>query len=277
MLAICAQPVQWRQGQQWRLAPMDLKLQAGQIVTLVGSNGAGKTTLLEALGPLCRGQGDVHYFGRPRTQWCRQQLARQVTYMPTRSPLRFPLRVADIVQLGTLPLVGHPAVKQRWTQQQLIWHQLEPWHDRDYNSLSTGEQQRVQLARVLLQLQQAADQGLLFLDEPTAHLDPQQQHQFWGLLQQHVQDTGLTVVLSCHDLNLAIQYSDQLIGLAQQRLLAMGTPTALINQTFIKQLYGCEADIGLHPRTGQRQVFTHWCAPASDTASPTRNCPTVVG
>jgi iron complex transport system ATP-binding protein len=272
MLAVCAQPVQWRQGQQWRLAPMDLSLQAGHIVTLVGSNGAGKTTLLETLGPLARGQGDVRYFGRSRTQWCPQQLARQVTYMPTRSPLRFPMRVQDIVQLGTLPLVGHPTLKQRWTQQQLIQHQLDPWRDRDYNSLSTGEQQRVQLARVLLQLQQAADQGLLFLDEPTAHLDPQQQHQFWHLLQQQVQHTGLTVVLSCHDLNLAIQYSDQLIGLAQQQLLAVGTPAALINQTFIRQLYGCEADIVLHPRTGHRQVFTHGYATTTATNPPSKGC-----
>lgn len=268
MLAISAANLQWQQGARWRLAPMDLKLTAGQIVTLVGANGAGKTTLLEVLSPLAHGQGQVSYFGQPRETWCRQQLARHVTMMPALAPLHFPLRVEDVVHLGTLPWVGHASHKQHWTQKQLAHHGLKAWRHRLYTELSTGEQQRVQLARVLLQLQQASERALLLLDEPTAHLDPQQQHQVFNLLRQQVQQTGLTVVLSCHDINLAIQYSDQLIGIAQQRLLAVGSPAVLLNPNFIEQLYGCDVDLCPHPRTGKPQVFTRLRTTAAVNHSP---------
>lgn len=237
----------------------DYQLAAGQLQMLLGPNGAGKSTLLKVLsGQLSPSQGQVYLQQRPLADWSLAALARQRAVLSQQPLLAFPLRVWQVVQLGFSPW---PEIK---VDEVLLRHYLalvdgENWFQQSYPSLSGGEQQRVQLARVLAQLLHRFPQGtedltgkVLLLDEPLAALDLRYQHQVLQLLRRLCQ-RGLAVVCIIHDINLAALYADQLLLLQQGIPVFTGQAAQLAEADWLGQVYGVAAQAVPHVQQAKPQ------------------------
>jgi iron complex transport system ATP-binding protein len=121
---------------------------------------------------------------------------------------------------------------------------------RRLEELSGGERQRVALAKVMVQ-----DPRLLLLDEPTTYLDIGYQVQLLDSVKRWQRERGLTIVAVLHDLNLAAHYCDQLLVLAGGRIESFGHPHEIVEPELIRRVYGANAIVLEHPRTGAPQLL----------------------
>lgn len=215
---------------------------AGESVALLGPNGAGKSSLLRALaGELTPASGNIQLHERRLADWRSRDLARCRAVMPQQVTLSFPLTVTEVVALG---LHGrerghtrHPLVMEL-----LNWLGVAHLAQRRYPTLSGGEQQRVQLARVLVQIWQAPQAPLLLLDECTSALDPRWQHQVLHRLHECRQrEFGL--LWTVHDLNMAARYADRILLLQEGKLVASGTPAQVLTPQRLAAVYGIDVQI----------------------------------
>lgn len=126
---------------------------------------------------------------------------------------------------------------------------------RDYRQLSGGEQQRVQLARVLAQLwRDGAPRGWLFLDEPTSALDLYWQQRTLRLLHQLSRQSDFGVCAVLHDLNLAALWADRILLLHQGTLVAQGSPQAVMTETTLTRWYRADLRVSAHPESGRPTI-----------------------
>lgn len=224
------------------LKNINLQLHAGQVTALIGANGAGKSTLFKCVAGEHTPSGELRFFGRPRAQWCRQALARQLAVLPQQSSLQFPFLAHEVVSLGRIPHASTARENQPIIEQCL--RQAQVWHLRDapYPRLSGGEKQRVHFARVLAQLVGPTPARLLLLDEPTSALDLGQQH---SLLKEarRLASEGCAVLIIVHDLNLAARYGDQLALLDAGNMVALGTPEQVLTTANVEQYFGYQAQL----------------------------------
>jgi len=242
----------------------------GEVVALLGPNGAGKTTLLRALcGELPPAAGDVHLEGRSLSAWSPRDRAARLGVLPQSSRLVFPFTAEQVALLGRTPHVErHESARDREIAGLALRRAgVGALARRDYLRLSGGEQQGVQLARVLAQVWDAPAQGgrYLLLDEPTASLDLRLQHALLGLARQ-LAGQGFGVLVSLHDLNLAAQYADRIALLRGGRLLADGAPPQVLTAERIRRVWGVEASAGPDPRTGRWSIG---CGPVDGGAELT--------
>ncbi len=219
------------------LSDLNLEIAPGEVFGLVGPNGSGKTTLLRAIsGRLSPQAGAIYLDCRRLNQLSPKELARELAALEQEISCSFDFTVREIVELGRLP---HRARWQRLsakdhaiiTRALALTHTLE-FSDRTIQSLSSGERQRVWLALALAQ-----EPKVLLLDEPTAHLDLRYQFEILGLICQLAATERLTVVLSLHDLNLALRFVDRLALLSEGRVIASGVPDEVLVPHRIEQAY----------------------------------------
>lgn len=120
------------------------------------------------------------------------------------------------------------------------WLEIEALADKNYSQLSGGEKQRVQLARVLLQIEmgQGNKSRVLLLDEPAAHLDIARVHELLRLRRKLLRQSPVAVVLVLHDLNLALAYANKIALLHEGRIMALGAPEEVLNPHLIKSVFG---------------------------------------
>jgi iron complex transport system ATP-binding protein len=219
----------------------------GELLAIVGPNGAGKTTLLSAMaGDLAPNTGIVRLDGRPLAQWTPLALARRRAVMPQASRLGFSLTVRAVVTLGRLPYRDRvdPATDAQAVDRALEAADILHLAQRAYGTLSGGEQQRVQLARVIAQLDfDASDAApVLLLDEPTASLDLAHAY---GVLQlaRGLAGRGVAVAAVLHDLSLAYRYSDRVLVLNNGRAEALDTPREVLDAALLRRVFGIEAQV----------------------------------
>jgi iron complex transport system ATP-binding protein len=208
-------------GGRVALGPIDLRVRRGRITAIIGPSGAGKSTLIAALAgaPITSGAvlcDGVALASRAPREWAR---TRAVLAQSAERPFAFAL--SDFVALGRLPHGDreHPRAREI-VERSMRWAGLDPgrFAQRTVDTLSGGELQRAQLARVRAQLHGEGPRWLL-LDEPTTHLDLPLQH---ALLERcaSLRDEGVGVVLVLHELSLALQWADELLLLRGGRALA---------------------------------------------------------
>ncbi|WP_024871890.1 ABC transporter ATP-binding protein [Tolumonas lignilytica] len=232
---------------------LSVQLQPGQLHVIIGPNGTGKTSLLRALfGELPLQQGSIRFHGRTLSELGASQWRQQFGYMPQNTQLELDLSVLEVVVLGRLQ-----SLKLRLSDDDLraalsALQDLGIAHlaDRPLHSLSGGQRQMVLFAQVLLR-----DPQIMMLDEPVSALDLQHQmHLMEHLLQQTRAKNWVTLVV-LHDFNLAAQFADQLIVLADNRLQALGSPADVLTSELITRLYQVPVDIH-HDRDGLPYIRT---------------------
>ncbi|MCL1124530.1 heme ABC transporter ATP-binding protein [Shewanella surugensis] len=212
---------------------INLNITPGKVTAILGPNGAGKSSLLKTISQdVTASRGEVHFYHRALKQWPKQELATLLGVLPQESSLHFPFKVFDVVAMGLYPLSLNQKQGQDIIEGYLDNLSIMHLKERPYPSLSGGEKQRVQLARVLTQLSQARKPPLLLLDEPTSALDLAQQHKVLALIQHLVSHRQYSVITVLHDLNLAARYADELIIMKKGQIKKVGSPThCLTNQT----------------------------------------------
>jgi len=239
--------VQFAYPSGFTLVKIDLMIERGEMVAILGPNGSGKTTLLKLmLGLLHRGEGEVYFESRLLDGVGRRKRARAMAMVPQELLLPYALTAWDVVLLGRTPYLrrfrgptreDREAVRAAMSATDLLACASRPYHE-----LSGGERQRVILALALAQKPR-----LLLLDEPTRHLDLSHQLRILSLIRQLNLDDGLTVVSSIHDLNLCSLYFDRLVVLSSGRIVADGPPDKVIQPDLVREVFGIAVLVERHP------------------------------
>jgi len=225
------------------LQACSLSILPGQFTAVVGPNGAGKSTLLRILsGEDTASSGRVYLNGQPLKSHSSKTLSQLRAVLPQHTTVNFPFTVEQVVEIGRYAHTASREENQQIIEEVLQRTGLTAFRDRTYQTLSGGEQQRVQMARVLAQLWKIdyraalSKPRFLLLDEPTSSLDLAQQQALLGLAQEIcLQGVGILAIL--HDLNLAMQYADQLLFLKGGRTVAYGPVEEVVNRKTIEQTF----------------------------------------
>lgn len=220
------------------------------LTALVGPNGAGKSTLLRLIsGTQAADSGRVLFNDVSVLDLPRRQRAQQVALVEQEAHSEFALTVRQSVQLGRIPFQsmwsGLAEHDREVVDEALRRARALEFADRPYTTLSGGEQQRVHLARALAQ-----EPELMLLDEPTNHLDVQAQLRTLTLLRS-LTTQGMTVLAALHDLNLAVAFCDYVIVMKDARVHSVGRVDDIVTSQLVADVYGVEADVLEHPRTGR--------------------------
>lgn len=232
------------------LEDLNLSIERGEILAVVGPNGVGKSTLVRALsGVVPQRGGRITLDGVDLTRLSPMQRARLMAVVPQARELPGAFTVYQTVLLGRTPYLSwlgtagygdHAAVRQA----------LEHTHaldlaERRVGELSGGEQQRVLLARALAQ-----DAPVLLLDEPTTHLDLQHQSNLLNLVRKQAREKNLTVLMVLHDLNSASLYADRVALMVAGQIYACGIPDEVLTSQNLSSVYHVPVSVIPHPEHG---------------------------
>ncbi|WPC76403.1 ABC transporter ATP-binding protein [Vibrio porteresiae] len=233
------------------LAPTNLTFDSHKVTTLLGHNGCGKSTLMNLLSrQTTPTQGEVLFEQQSLQQFSPQEFAHRVAYLPQHPPLTDGITVRELVYFGRYPWKGALGRYNQTDHQivaQAIDHVgLQPFADRFVATLSGGERQRAWVAMLLAQQSQC-----ILLDEPTSALDVAHQHELLTLIRRLNLELGLTVIMVLHDVNMAAKFSDTLVALHTGKVIATGSPEALMTPDTLKHIYGIDLALFVHPQTGQ--------------------------
>ena len=224
---------------------LNLSLSTGCVTSILGPNGAGKSTLLGCLsGSLLPNKGEVYLDGKRIRDYSLLALAQKRAVLSQTSVINFPFTAKEIVLMGRNPFAFERNERKDMEIVEQALQLLDAYHlnDRIYPTLSGGEQQRVQLARVFAQLWQKQN-ACLFLDEPTSALDLKHQHRVLQLTRDLAYEQGFTVCIVMHDLNLAKFYSDQVIMLKNESESFMGDVLHTLTQYNIANVFDMSVEL----------------------------------
>jgi iron complex transport system ATP-binding protein len=221
-----------------------LELHPGVFTALVGPNGSGKSSLLALLGGLRRpDSGVVHAAGLTLGRRSREQVARHLAFLPARASVPPDCTGLEVVLMGRHPF-GRGLLLERESDVLAAERALEragarPYRDRLVSELSSGERQRVLLARTLCQ-----DTPIVLLDEPTSAQDPAHALELFALFADLAKRDGRTVVVATHDLNAAARFASRLVALAHGRVVADGPPAEVLAPGPLAAVFGIDAVLG---------------------------------
>lgn len=222
---------------------LDLEIHTGVITTVIGPNGCGKSTLLRTLGRLLSPrEGRVTLDGKAIAGMKTREVARTLGMLPQSPIAPEGLTVADLVARGRHP---HQSWIRQWSRDDesevaraLALTGIEDLAERPVDQLSGGQRQR---AWISMALAQGTD--VLLLDEPTTYLDLAHSIEVLDLVDRMHEDMGRTVVMVLHDLNLAIRYSDRLVVMHEGAVVASGTPSEIISEKLLLDVFGLSAAV----------------------------------
>ena len=214
-----------------------ISVEAGEaaLVALVGPNGAGKSTLLDVVAGLKQpAAGQCFVEGLDAHRASRDAVCRMVAHVPQQTPAGIPFTVEEVVLTGRIPY-GRGLYENdddhRAMEEAIGRMRLEEFRGRRFDSLSGGEKQRVLLAAALCQ-----QSPVLLLDEPSAHLDPENQAQLWALLGK-LRDLGRLVLVVTHHLSLAARHADRVWVLHHGKLAADGSPEVALEPGLLERVF----------------------------------------
>jgi len=219
------------------LKEISCSVMRGEMVSLIGPNGSGKSTLLKTMiGLMPYFAGQIHIEGIESGNTSRMQLAKMIGYVAAGSPVPNNMRVEELVALGRFPHTNWIGRLQP-ADRQIINESIESvgmshLAGRSLFKLSDGEKQRAMIARALAQ-----DPALLVLDEPTAFLDLPNKYELIKLLKRLAGERSKAIVLSTHDLNIAVRESDK-IWLLHEGHISEGAPEDLLLRGDFTNMFG---------------------------------------
>lgn len=230
---------------------VDLGIEEGTFVGLVGPNGCGKSTLLKNIYKVYTPDaGSVYIDGKDISQLSSRETAREMSVMQQENVVEFDMTVYDMVMLGRFAhqkMFGNDMTHEREIVADAIEEVgLTGYEQRSFLSLSGGEKQRTLVARALVQQAE-----LIILDEPTNHLDIGYQYQIMSILKNQ----GLTVFSSIHDLNIAACYCDKIVLMKAGKIVDIGTPWEVLVPERIKELFGVDAQVSVNEETKRPNIM----------------------
>ncbi len=237
------------------LQNITLKVMPGEMVGLIGPNGSGKSTIIKALSRVIHPtSGEILINGQEIRKIPRRELACMIGVVPQMPLLPSTFTAFEIVLMGRNPHLGLFQSEDR-QDLALVWQAMQKTGtdslaNRYINELSGGEIQCVLVARVLVQETEA-----ILLDEPTANLDIGRQVEILDLIKRLCTENNLTVLAAIHDLNLAAQYCNRVILIHEGHIHAEGIPLEVITETNMRQVYGAENCVYIHPLNGLPTVL----------------------
>ena len=235
---------------------LNLNIERGEILSIIGPNGCGKSTLLRLLrGHLRPLTGEIHWDRTPLPQMSSHRMARQVAMVPQTTHVDFPFTVREMVAMGRYPhrqglFSLSNSDDDKAIQEALALTDVVELAERQVTQLSGGELQRVLLARALAQ-----NTPVLFLDEATSHLDIDHRLELAELLVRLNRDQHKTIVQVSHDLDLAAAISQRILMLSNHgEIVALGTPQQVMTATNLRRLFRVDLRVETNPYTGTPQV-----------------------
>lgn len=231
-------------GDRVALTGVDLTIEPGEFVSVVGPNGSGKTTLLQSMaGDLVPTEGSVHIDGRSIGDMKPAEAARVRAFLGQDRASGVGFDVASVVGFGAFISDGISEPRDRVAAAMARTAITELAHRR-HDQLSGGEQRRVAIARVLCQ-----DAPVVLLDEPTDTLDLGHAGAVMNIAREEAAD-GKTVVASSHDLNIAARFADRMVLLSRGRIVAVGSPEEVLTAERLSEVYQTDVMVVAHPTAG---------------------------
>lgn len=240
---------------KFKLSEVEFEVQKGSFAGIIGPNGSGKTTLFRAItGTLAIQSGKIMLNGKNLHSLSPRQRAQKIAIV-SQFIEAGDISVEDYVLMGRIPYHSRFSFFENEEDFRIANRYMEMtdtlrFKDRLMSELSGGEQQLAAIARALTQ-----QPDLLLLDEPTSHLDITHQVHILNLLQELNHETGLSVLMVIHDLNLASEYCDQLILVNQGKLHTQGTPEEVLTFQHIEDVYKTVVVTQNNPLSGKPAVF----------------------
>ncbi|WP_417433686.1 heme ABC transporter ATP-binding protein [Hoeflea sp.] len=244
-----AKNIHVRLGKTPILRGIDMQAAKDQFTVIIGPNGSGKTTLLRALTGEIGFEGEVRLNGIDIASARPLDLASLRGVLPQSASLSFPFTVHEVVRLGLTTGIQTVVDAGGRVEEALAAVDMDGFGGRFYQELSGGEQQRVQLARVLTQVWEPVFDGkprCLFLDEPISSLDIKHQLQIMQIAQRYA-NAGGGVIAILHDLNLTAHFADHVVLMSQGRVHASGAPQEVLTPSNLETVYGCPMAVGSVP------------------------------
>jgi len=233
---------------------LDLVLERGELLAVLGRNGVGKSTLLKTVvGDVAPLAGTVALRGRRPEEVAARERARLVAVLPESEPLPYDFPARAVIELGRYAHLGLFA-REGDADRRAVARAVEiagvgAFLDRGINELSAGERQRVLLARALAQ-----EPELVLLDEPTAHLDPGRQFGVMGTLRRLVESGEVGALAVLHDPNLAARFADRVLLLDEGCVLGLGPPRDVLTVELLHQAYGVGFRVVDDPGSGRSVI-----------------------
>ena len=223
------------------LKKIEIEINKGEVLSILGPNGTGKTTLLKCIAGIIKPQkGSFSIGNKNMLHIKRNNLAKQISYVPQSSPSKFPITVFEAVLMGRSPyIMWRPSEKDlKIVVNVLKFLKLEEFASKNFDQLSGGEKQKVLIARAVAQ-----DTEYLLMDEPTSNLDLKHQLEIMEMISNMVKTKNVSAVFAMHDLNLAGRFSDRVVMLNKGEVFCTGKPEEVITVENIKIVYGVNATI----------------------------------
>jgi zinc transport system ATP-binding protein len=219
---------------------------AGSTTAIIGPNGAGKSVLVKTILRLIpKDKGKVHIFGTDHKYY--RKVAPLLSYIPQHVQFDqdFPLTVRGLFSLKSSRPIGLNGVQKQHMQELLRLVGMEEFADKRLSTLSGGQLQRVLIGYSLMD-----HPRLLILDEPSAGIDISGHETIYALLKRIQEEEELTMILISHELDVVMQYAEQVLCLNKQ-LLCAGAPHQVLSNELLQQMYGTPIGHfthGRHPR-----------------------------
>ncbi|MCX8027925.1 MAG: ABC transporter ATP-binding protein [Thermodesulfovibrionales bacterium] len=225
------------------LHDIDFSIAKGEVISILGPNGSGKTTLLRCINGLLKPKGgNIYVNGQDIVHLKRKEIARHIAYVPQDHKSTFPYTVLDVVLLGRTPYIGvfsspkQSDIKSAYEVLKSVG--IEHLSNRPYTHLSGGEMRLVLIARAL-----CSGAGVLLFDEPTSNLDLRHQGDVLRIIKDVSKSKGQSVLMTIHDINLAMMVSDRVILMKNGFIVTQGSPKDVLTRDWIEHTYDCEVDV----------------------------------
>jgi len=238
------------------LDSVDVHLEYGEFLAIVGPNGAGKSSLLSVLANEVKSRHEILFKDKSIRDWEISDLSKHKSKFSQHNSSDIPLEVKDVVMMGRYPYFEAQPRQEDYEAINNMMYETDVYHlkDREYNTLSGGEKQRVHLSRVMAQLQNDIAHKLMFLDEPLNNLDIKHQYKALEIIKNFTKKANSAIVV-LHDLNLAAQFADKILLMKSGKVSAYGTPTEVFTAENISEAYNFPCTICDHPITNNPMII----------------------
>jgi iron complex transport system ATP-binding protein len=225
------------------LKGVEFSVNGGEIATLLGPNGSGKTTVLKCIAGLWKPQkGEILFGSKNISNLPYEKRAKMLAVVPQEHEPPFPYSVLEVVLMGRAPHVSMFSSPSRndYVKAEEAINTVGITHlkEKAYTKISGGERQLALIARALAQ-----ESSVLLLDEPTSYLDFRNKVLVLKKVREIAKGNGLTVLMTLHDPNLAMLFSDKAVMINEGHVVSNGAPESVITEDNLKKVYGIDVSI----------------------------------